>query len=101
MHLQILEEEKVHQKLTFGEYPLYVVPLDEDVLSFELDHSLQVHRSIFCLASLFYPMKSHWCVHDFQECLIQGDTSSVWHVAKAIHKLEVYGPFFLIIWNGI
>uniref|UniRef100_A0A0A9BYD9 Similar to ATVPS33 (Arabidopsis thaliana vacuolar protein sorting 33) n=1 Tax=Arundo donax TaxID=35708 RepID=A0A0A9BYD9_ARUDO len=61
---KILEEEKVHQKLTPGEYPLYLVPLDEDVLSFELDHSLQ-------------------------ECLIEGDTSSIWHVAKAIHKLEL------------
>ncbi|CAM0907917.1 unnamed protein product [Alopecurus aequalis] len=60
---KVLEEEKVHQKLTIGEYPLYLIPLDEDVLSFELDYSLQ-------------------------ECLIDGDTSSVWHVAKAIHKLE-------------
>uniref|UniRef100_A0ACD5YAC3 Uncharacterized protein n=1 Tax=Avena sativa TaxID=4498 RepID=A0ACD5YAC3_AVESA len=60
---KILEEEKVHQKLTIGEYPLYLVPLDEDVLSFELDYSLQ-------------------------ECLIEGDSSSVWHVATAIHKLE-------------
>ncbi|KAL6851719.1 hypothetical protein ACP4OV_020283 [Aristida adscensionis] len=60
---KILEEEKVHQKLIVGEYPLYLVPLDEDVLSFELDNSLQ-------------------------ECLIEGDTSSIWHVAKAIHKLE-------------
>lgn len=41
-HLQTLEEEKVYQKLTLGEYPLYLVPLDDDVLSFELDHSLQV-----------------------------------------------------------
>uniref|UniRef100_A0A8R7V0R1 Uncharacterized protein n=1 Tax=Triticum urartu TaxID=4572 RepID=A0A8R7V0R1_TRIUA len=65
---KILEEEKVHQKLTIGEYPLYLVPLDEDVLSLELDYSLQ-------------------------ECLIEGDTSSVWHVAKAIHKLEkVFHP---------
>ncbi|KAM3372567.1 hypothetical protein ACQJBY_019454 [Aegilops geniculata] len=61
---KILEEEKVHEKLTIGEYPLYLVPLDEDVLSLELDYSLQ-------------------------ECLIEGYTSSVWHVAKAIHKLEV------------
>ncbi|KAM0888686.1 hypothetical protein ACQ4PT_028197 [Festuca glaucescens] len=64
---KILEEEKVHQKLIIGEYPLYLVPLDEDVLSFELDYSLQ-------------------------ECLIEGDTSSVWHVAKAIHKLEMGMP---------
>ncbi|XP_072956735.1 vacuolar protein-sorting-associated protein 33 homolog isoform X2 [Typha angustifolia] len=59
----IFEEEKVHSMLTFGEYPLYMVPLDEDVLSFELDFALK-------------------------ECLVDGDTSSVWHVAQAIHKLE-------------
>lgn len=35
--MQILEEEKVHNLMTIGEYPLYMVPLDEDVLSFELD----------------------------------------------------------------
>ncbi|GJN12098.1 hypothetical protein PR202_ga30345 [Eleusine coracana subsp. coracana] len=64
---KVLEEEKVHQKLTIGEYPLYLVPFDEDVLSFELEHSLQ-------------------------ECLIEGDTSSIWHVAKAIHKLEMGIP---------
>ncbi|KAK6933415.1 Sec1-like protein [Dillenia turbinata] len=34
---KILEEEKVHHLLTIGEYPLYFIPLDEDVLSFELD----------------------------------------------------------------
>ncbi|XP_072956734.1 vacuolar protein-sorting-associated protein 33 homolog isoform X1 [Typha angustifolia] len=60
---KIFEEEKVHSMLTFGEYPLYMVPLDEDVLSFELDFALK-------------------------ECLVDGDTSSVWHVAQAIHKLE-------------
>ncbi|KQK23731.1 vacuolar protein-sorting-associated protein 33 homolog [Brachypodium distachyon] len=60
---KILEEEKVHQKLTLGEYPLYLVPLDEDVLSFDLEYCLQ-------------------------ECLVEGDTSSIWHIAKAIHKLE-------------
>ncbi|PQQ01802.1 vacuolar protein-sorting-associated protein 33 homolog [Prunus yedoensis var. nudiflora] len=39
------------------------VPLDEDVLSFELDLA-------------------------YKECLVDGDTSSLWHIAKAIHKLE-------------
>ncbi|KAK3018793.1 hypothetical protein RJ639_002910 [Escallonia herrerae] len=34
---KILEEEKVHHLLNIGEYPLYAIPLDEDVLSFELD----------------------------------------------------------------
>ncbi|KAM5575464.1 hypothetical protein ABKV19_014428 [Rosa sericea] len=49
--------------LSIGEYQLYSVPLDEDVLSFELDLSLK-------------------------ECLVDGDKSSLWHIAKAIHKLE-------------
>ncbi|KAA8534431.1 hypothetical protein F0562_031948 [Nyssa sinensis] len=60
---KILEEEKVHDLMTIGEYPLYIVPLDEDVLSFELDLA-------------------------YKECLVDGDTSSLWHMAKAIHKLE-------------
>lgn len=60
---KVLEEEKVHHMVTIGEYPLYVVPLDEDVLSFELDLS-------------------------YKECEVDGDTSSLWHIAKAIHKLE-------------
>ncbi|KAM1406346.1 hypothetical protein ACFXTH_001025 [Malus domestica] len=60
---KILEEEKVHHLLTIGEYPLYIVPLDEDVLSFELDLS-------------------------YKEYLVDGDTGSLWHIAKAIHKLE-------------
>ncbi|KAI5578495.1 hypothetical protein BDE02_08G031200 [Populus trichocarpa] len=60
---KVLEEENVHNLVTIGEYPLYMVPLDEDVLSFELD-----------LAN--------------KECLVDGNTSSLWHIAKAIHKLE-------------
>ncbi|KAI4384398.1 hypothetical protein MLD38_002562 [Melastoma candidum] len=60
---KVFEEEKVHELMTFGEYPLYVVPLDEDVLSFELDLA-------------------------YKDCLVDGDTSSLWHIAKAIHKLE-------------
>jgi hypothetical protein len=86
---QILEEEKVHQKLTIGEYPLYLVPLDEDVLSFELEYSLQVLLYIWCSIFLKKCIGCHWRIYDIQECLIEGDTSSVWHVAKAIHKLEV------------
>ncbi|XP_058082258.1 vacuolar protein-sorting-associated protein 33 homolog isoform X2 [Magnolia sinica] len=60
---KIFEEEKVHHLLTIGEYPLYMIPLDEDVLSFELDLA-------------------------YREFQVDGDTSSLWHVAKAIHKLE-------------
>ncbi|XP_021998491.1 vacuolar protein-sorting-associated protein 33 homolog isoform X2 [Helianthus annuus] len=60
---KLLEEEKVHNLLTIGEFPLYSVPLDEDILSFELDFS-------------------------YKECVTDGDTTSLWHIAKAIHKLE-------------
>ncbi|KAF4400012.1 hypothetical protein G4B88_021226 [Cannabis sativa] len=60
---KILEEEKIHHLLTIGEYPLYTLPLDEDVLSFELDLA-------------------------YKECHVDGDTSSLWHIAKGIHKLE-------------
>ncbi|MCD7447259.1 Vacuolar protein-sorting-associated protein 33 [Datura stramonium] len=60
---KILEEEKIHHLLTIGEYPLYLIPLDEDVLSFELDAAYKEH-------------------------LVDGDTTSLWHIAKAIHKLE-------------
>ncbi|KAG6734390.1 hypothetical protein I3842_01G270700 [Carya illinoinensis] len=64
---KVLEDEKVHQLMTIGEYPLYVVPLDEDVLSFELDLA-------------------------YKESQVDGDTSSLWHIAKAIHKLEMVVP---------
>lgn len=60
---KIFEDEKIHHLLTIGEYPLYLLPLDEDVISFELDLS-------------------------YKECSVDGDTSSLWHIAKAIHKLE-------------
>ncbi|XP_031092487.1 vacuolar protein-sorting-associated protein 33 homolog [Ipomoea triloba] len=60
---KILEEEKVHHLLTIGEYPLYLLPLDDDVLSFELDTA-------------------------YREFTVDGDTTSLWHIAKAIHKLE-------------
>ncbi|KAL5069479.1 hypothetical protein RYX36_020366 [Vicia faba] len=60
---KILEDEKLHHMVAIGEYQLYLLPMDEDVLSFELDLS-------------------------YKECLVDGDTSSLWHIAKAIHKLE-------------
>lgn len=40
--LQILEEEKVHELLNIGEFPLYMIPLDEDVFSFELELAQKV-----------------------------------------------------------
>ncbi|KAK2404069.1 Sec1/munc18 (SM) protein superfamily [Trifolium repens] len=60
---KVLEDEKLHHMITIGEYPLYMVAMDEDVLSFELNLS-------------------------YKECQVDGDTSSIWHIAKAIHKLE-------------
>lgn len=60
---KVLEVEKVHEMVTIGEYPLYMVPVDEDVLSFELELA-------------------------YKECQVDGDTSSLWHVSKAIHKLQ-------------
>lgn len=60
---KVLEDEKLHHMITIGEYPLYMVAMDEDVLSFELDLS-------------------------YKECQVDGDASSLWHIAKAIHKLE-------------
>lgn len=45
--LQILEEEKVHDLLNIGEFPLYMLPLDEDILSFELDLAQKVWGFIY------------------------------------------------------
>jgi hypothetical protein len=64
---KVLEEEGVLANITIGEYPLYFIPFDEDVLSLELDNSLK-------------------------ECKVDGDTSSLWYLARAITKLqEMYG----------
>lgn len=42
VRVQVLEDEKLHHMITIGEYPLYMVAMDEDVLSFELDLSYKV-----------------------------------------------------------
>ncbi|GFP96998.1 vacuolar protein-sorting-associated protein 33 homolog [Phtheirospermum japonicum] len=60
---KILQEEKVHELLNIGEFPLYMIPMDEDLLSFELD-----------LAQ--------------KEYLVDGNATSLWHIAKGIHNLE-------------
>ncbi|XP_057798899.1 vacuolar protein-sorting-associated protein 33 homolog [Salvia miltiorrhiza] len=59
----VLAEEKVRELLNIGEFPLYMLPLDEDVLSFELDLTEK-------------------------ECLVEGDETAFWNIAKAIHNLE-------------
>ncbi|GAA0158477.1 membrane trafficking regulatory protein [Lithospermum erythrorhizon] len=60
---KILEEEKVHDLLTIGEYPLYLIPMDVDLISFDIDLG-------------------------YKECAVDGNTTSLWQIAKAIHKLE-------------
>ncbi|CAA0814442.1 Vacuolar protein-sorting-associated protein 33 homolog [Striga hermonthica] len=60
---KVLQEEKVHELLNIGEFPLYMIPLDEDLISFELD-----------LAQ--------------KEYLVDGDATSLWHISKGIHNLE-------------
>lgn len=92
--LQILEDEKVHEMLTVGEYPLYLIPLDEDVLSFELDLAYKVCwlNMLSKESSKFYVLKivvSNVGRFFLQECAVNGDTTSLWHIAKSIHKLEV------------
>ncbi|KAL1556349.1 Vacuolar protein-sorting-associated protein 33 [Salvia divinorum] len=59
----VLAEEKVRELLNIGEFSLYMLPLDEDVLSFELDLTEK-------------------------ECLVEGDETAFWNIAKAIHNLE-------------
>lgn len=53
---QILEQEKVHNLVTVKEFPLYMVPLDEDVISFELDLSEKVCTTLLISTCCFiYP----------------------------------------------
>lgn len=61
---KVLEEEDVLTYVTIGEFPLHFIPFDEDVLSLELDTS-------------------------FKECLVDGDTSALWYVARAIFNLQL------------
>lgn len=62
--MQILEEEKVHNLMTIGEYPLYMVPLDEDVLSFELDLSPKVWPNM-----LLFPNQMLTYLHLFTQMM--------------------------------
>ncbi|KAF8069504.1 VPS33 [Scenedesmus sp. PABB004] len=60
---RVLEDEGVYGDITQGEYPLDLVPLDDDVLSLELDGA-------------------------FRECTLDGDPSSLFHTATALLKLQ-------------
>ena len=55
--VQILEEENFHHLLTIGEYPLYVLPVDEDVLSFELDLAYKVRDTLLHLIHFQFSFK--------------------------------------------
>lgn len=65
---QLLKEEGVSADLQTCEYCLDIIPLDDDVLT----------------------MNMHSC---YRECTVGGDYSSLFHVTRALLKLQaVYGP---------
>lgn len=76
---RLLEEEGVYGDLVQGEFPFDLVPLDDDVLSLELDNA-------------------------FRECTLEGDPSSLFYAASAIMKLQqMYGliPHIQVrVWYG-
>jgi hypothetical protein len=45
---QVLEKVKATGNVTIGEYPLYFIPFDEDILSLELDRSFKVPALLLC-----------------------------------------------------
>lgn len=81
-NIQILEEEKVHNLMTIGEYPLYMVPLDEDVLSFELDLALKVWLNM-----ILFPNQMLAYLHLFK--LMMFDFHSINYYLVRIGKLMV------------
>ncbi|KAF8424631.1 Sec1-like protein [Tirmania nivea] len=73
---KILEEEGVVGDITIGEYPLYFVPLEADLLSLELEHS-------------------------FQELYLHKDYTSIFYAAKALMGIQQkHGLFPRIIGKG-
>ena len=61
---QVLEEEGVYGDITFGEYPLDLIPFEEDVLSMELESG-------------------------FREIAVEGDRSTLYYVARTLHRFQV------------
>ncbi|KAJ3158524.1 hypothetical protein HDU86_002749 [Geranomyces michiganensis] len=73
---RVLEEEGVYGELTIGEYHLDLLPLEDDLLSLELDNS-------------------------FRELYLDGDTTSIFSLAKAIMKLQtMFGIVPRIVGKG-
>ena len=60
---KVLEEEGVYDSITIGEYPLDLIPFDDDLLSLELDNS-------------------------YKDCFLEGDRSSLYYVARSLMKLQ-------------
>lgn len=62
--MQVLEDAGVFADVTLGEYPLDLIPFDEDVVSLELDAA-------------------------YKELLVDGDRSCLYDMAKALWRLQV------------
>ncbi|PRP80086.1 vacuolar protein sorting 33A [Planoprotostelium fungivorum] len=77
--VSLLEEhgvDNVIAVITIGEYPLDLIPYDEDVLSLELEST-------------------------YRECFLQGDHSSLYYVARSIMKVQTtFGIIPKITWKG-
>lgn len=64
---RVLEEEGVYGDITIGEYPLDLIPFDDDVLSLELPQS-------------------------YKECFLEGDRTALFYVARSLMRLQhVFG----------
>jgi hypothetical protein len=73
---KLLEEEGVYGDVSIGEYHLDAIPLEEDVISLEVDDA-------------------------FRQLFVQGDVSVLYDTAKAILKLQtIYGVVPRIVGKG-
>ncbi|KAI8908166.1 Sec1-like protein [Powellomyces hirtus] len=73
---RVLEEEGVYGELTIGEFHLDLIPLEDDLLSLELDNS-------------------------FRELYLDGDTTGIFSLAKAVMKLQtMFGIIPRIVGKG-
>eukprot|EP00798_Chlamydomonas_sp_ICE-L_P015851 gene15851-21978_t len=60
---KVLEDEGVYGDIQLGEYALELLPCEEDVLSLEMEYA-------------------------FRDCVVDGDSSSLFYVARAIMRLQ-------------
>ncbi|KAJ3333130.1 hypothetical protein HDU76_011207 [Blyttiomyces sp. JEL0837] len=73
---KVLEDAGVYGDIRIGEYHLDLIPLEDDVLSMEMEDS-------------------------YRELFLEGDISSIYYVAKAIMKFQtVYGVIPRILGKG-